>query len=99
MKELIHYDNEKDLKLLVDDCTEFIMTETARIVDSCGGTCDGNMYLLVSQNLTNSLVLNVLNRMRLIDMAFVAGVNEQKSDDTSNHLPINGPDFFRGMKP
>ena len=97
MGDIIHYDNEKDLRLMVDDIIEFILVETQRLVKKDNATDDPNYYLLISQNLTQCLVLNLLNQMRLKQESFL--LHTSVSDDKPNHLPINGPDFFRGMKP
>jgi hypothetical protein len=95
---LMNYDNEKDLKLLVDDSVEFIMSETKRIVEQYYDKDDGNAYILVAQNLTLSFVLNVMNVLRLKEEAFMRAF-EIKDKTGDNHLPVNRKDFFKGMIP
>jgi len=98
---LVSYDNEKDLSALVDDCMEFIVSETKRLVgQDFRDSDDPNVYVLVSQNLTMSFMLQVLMKSHLNNNVFMAFFEKQKQGaGTGNHLPVNKPDFFKGARP
>lgn len=96
---LVCYDNEKDLRALVSDCMEFLVSETKRIVaQDFSGSTDPNVYVLVSQNLTMSFVLQVLMKSHLNNDMFIAFFESmhENTDGKGNHLPVNHKDFFKG---
>ena len=102
MGRLIKYDNEQDMRAMVRDTVEFITAETDRIVEQEGKMEDVTWYLLVSQNLALSFVSNVLGQLRLkqaLSMADYDRKHTQNQGADGGHLPVNGPDFFRGIKP
>ncbi len=101
---LVHYDNERDMQAMVDDIVEFLMVETQRLIQTSfdkESQGHGNTYLLVSQNLTISLVTSLLLEMRLRQESFIrniAGKSPATTGAGGNRLPINGPDFFIGHR-
>lgn len=93
----MRYDNEKDMMLMVDDAVEFLMSETKRLIEQYYDPDDRNAYILVSQNLAFSLILNLMNELHLRQELFMRSF--EKQGQGGNHLPINGPDFFKGAEP
>lgn len=92
---LVLYDNEEQMKLMVNETVEFIVSESARLIKE-KKYGDPNYLTFLMDSLTNCFIVNLLMNVHLskndiqkrIDVAF--GKQEER-----NHLPINGPDFFK----
>jgi len=71
MDKMLYYDNVNDLLILVGDNLDFITTETKRIVDQMGKMDDPNYYVLVSQNITYSLIMCLLEQLHIRNETFI----------------------------
>lgn len=93
------YDNEEQMKLMVNETVEFIVSESARLIKE-KKYGDPNYLVFLMDSLTNCFIVNLLMNVHLnksdiqkrIDVAF-GKLGE------SNHLPVNRPDFFKGAGP
>jgi len=80
MGEIVHYDNEQDMRAMVNDTVEFIMSETRRLAETFGDQKnDPNIYLMLSQSITLTFVLNLLKRIHLNNEMFMASFDKSEA--------------------